>query len=150
VEAAFTAEEEDILDDYFLCKDMYCPFLTAQWKAPGSGENLKYAQNQAARDGVAIVNYLYELYQTAYQRPPAALETCHFSLECDLVDGELWVHWREGDAHYMELLEDFSLRKENTVREVRGYLRNIVEYARGPRLESIKKALPLFMKNRNG
>lgn len=127
---------------------MYFPFLTAQWKVPGANENLHDAQNQAARDGAVIVNCLWDLYRVAYNRTPSVLEACHFSWLSDLEFAQLWVHWREGAQHYMEHVDDFSLRKEDDVCKARGFLRNIVNSAVTERLDSIKKALPLFAKAR--
>ncbi|KAF2254241.1 hypothetical protein BU26DRAFT_401806, partial [Trematosphaeria pertusa] len=135
--APFSPEQESILDRHH----MYFPFLTAQWKVPGANENLHDAQNQAARDGAVIVNCLWDLYRVAYNRTPSVLEACHFSWLSDLEFAQLWVHWREGAQHYMEHVDDFSLRKEDDVCKARGFLRNIVNSAVTERLDSIKKAL---------
>jgi hypothetical protein len=123
---------------------MLFPFLTSQWKAPKSGGTLYAAQNQAARDGAVLVNYLYDFYRTAYDRTPTAVEAHHFSLQCDMSYGEIWVHWREDVNHHMEHIHSFSLRDEAAVAEARGFLRNIVTYATGERLLMLREALPLF------
>lgn len=47
----------------------------------------------------------------------------------------------------MELLYEFSLRKEAEVKEARQMLRNILDYAVGEHLQSIKAALPTFARN---
>ncbi|KAH5617602.1 hypothetical protein HBI23_252720 [Parastagonospora nodorum] len=71
--APFTATEESILHRFSLTQYMHFPFLTAQWKVPNSNENLHTAQNQAARDGAAIVNYLHELHLAANGSQPSTV-----------------------------------------------------------------------------
>jgi hypothetical protein len=141
---AFTADEEQILYSYPLSQYLHFPFLTAQFKAPSANENLRHAQNQAARDGDVAVNYIYEMYSAAYSESPCVADTCHFSYTCDLDIGELWVHWREGLEHYMELVLQVRLRNHEEMLDLRSHLRNIVHWARESRLQSIKAALPHF------
>jgi hypothetical protein len=143
--APFSTDDEAILHTFSLTPYMHFPFLTAQWKVPNSSENLHSAQNQAARDGAAVVNQLHDLYTTVDSTPPSPVQTCHFSVQTDLQHGGLWVHWRDGHNHYMELEYDFSMRDEVALGNLRGFLRNILNNATGPRLESIKTALPNFI-----
>lgn len=138
----FTIDEESILHSFSISQYMHFPFITAQWKVPNSSENLHTAQNQAARDGAAIVNHLYELYLAAYGTVPSIDQICHFSVQCDLQHGGLWVHWREGDKHHMELEFDFSMRDESQLAQLRIRLHNILKHAVGERLDMIKAALP--------
>jgi hypothetical protein len=144
VDAAFSCEEESILNDFVLTKALYMPYLTAQWKAPSGAEGLYAAQNQAARDGSVIVNYLYDLYSVAYGSTPSFVETCHFSLVCDMQYVEVWVHWREGIVHYMEQLRCGACRSEKDLLDVRKVIRNINDYAINERLSSIRSALQPF------
>ena len=51
--------------------------------------------------------------------------------------------------HYMELVYEFSLRKEAEVELTRQMLWNILDYVVGERLQSIKAALPAFAINRS-
>ncbi|KAF2727776.1 hypothetical protein EJ04DRAFT_581789 [Polyplosphaeria fusca] len=53
------------------------------------------------------------------------------------------------ETHHMELVFEFSLRKEAEVQVARQILWNILEYATGERLRSIKAAIPAFAGNRN-
>ncbi|KAL5400396.1 hypothetical protein PMIN03_012415 [Paraphaeosphaeria minitans] len=141
-EAPFTTDEESILHSFSLSQYTHCPFLTAQWKVPNSSENLHTAQNQAARDGAAVVNYLYDLHLAAYGTVPSVAQTCHFSVQSDLQHGGLWVHWRDGADHHMELEYDFSMRDLSQLERLRTRLHNILEHAVGERLDTIKAALP--------
>jgi len=52
-------------------------------------------------------------------------------------------------VHHMELVYEFSLRKEAEVQSARQVLWNIVDYAVKERLQSIKAALPDFARNRH-
>lgn len=143
-EAPFSAAEEGILNDYVLTKSMYMPFLTAQWKTPTGNEGLYEAASQAARDGAVVVNYLHDLYSVAYGKPPSTVDACHFSVIGDLQYLELWIHWRDGANHYMEMIDHFSYRKEAELQQARGLLHNIKNHALNTRLLSIKAALPAF------
>jgi hypothetical protein len=144
---AFTEEDDRALQNFAVAQTVHFPFLTSQWKAPNSRENLMTAANQAARDGAVIVNHLHAFYSAAYpDRSPDVVDTCHFSLTCDINTVEIWVHWRDTDSgtHHMEQIDNFSMRKESAMREARALLRNIIEYATGGRLDAIKAAMPWF------
>ena len=135
---------------YRLTPYLHFPFLTSQWKSPNSNQNHAHAHNQAGRDGAVIVNHLHEFYSVSRGRAcePGIVETCHFSLTCDLLNGNIFVHWREQDVHRMELVYEFSLRKEAEVESARRMLWNIMDYAVEERLQSIKAAIPAFARNR--
>ena len=135
---------------YRLTPYLHFPFLTSQWKSPNSNQNHSHAHNQAGRDGAVVVNHLHEFYSVSHgrDREPGIVETCHFSLTCDLLNGNIFVHWREQDVHHMELVYEFSLRKGAEVQVARQILWNILDYAVGERLQSIKGALPEFARNR--
>jgi hypothetical protein len=143
-DAPFSAAEESILNDYVLTKSMYMPFLTAQWKTPTGNEGLYEAASQAARDGAVVVNHLYDLYTVAYGTPPSIVDACHFSVIGDLQYLELWIHWRDGKSHHMEMIDHFAYRKEGELQQARGLLHNIKNHALDTRLRSIQDALPAF------
>jgi hypothetical protein len=105
---------------------MYFPFLTSQWTTTNSGETIATAQNQAARDGTSIVNHLHTFYSMANDDAPSPALACHFSLVCDLNMGEIWVHWREDNDHYMKEVYSFVLRKESDMVQARGIIKNIL------------------------
>ncbi|KAF2241400.1 hypothetical protein BU26DRAFT_525225 [Trematosphaeria pertusa] len=153
-QSAFSASEEAALTGYRLTPNVHLPFLSSQWKSPASDQHPSRAYNQSGRDGAAVVNHLHDFYIVAYpHREPTVVETCHYSLTCDLHYAQIWVHWRQQGAlavpdHHMELVEEFSMRKEADVRKARTVLRNILDYALGPRLQSLKAALPSFATNR--
>jgi hypothetical protein len=120
------------------------PFLTGQWKAPTGAEGLYSAQSQAARDGSVVVNHLYDLYRIAYGQTPSVVETCHFSIVCDVQYVEIWVHWREGLDHHMEQICNGACRNEADMLAIRGVIRNVTDHAVNKRLQSIRSALGPF------
>jgi hypothetical protein len=64
------------------------------------------------------------------------------------MNGNIFTHWRDQGVHHMELLFEFSLRKETEVQAARQILWNILDYATGERLHSIRAAIPAFAENR--
>ncbi|KAH8730348.1 hypothetical protein GQ44DRAFT_700175 [Phaeosphaeriaceae sp. PMI808] len=153
----FTREESEMADWYNVVHnaDTHFPFLTAQWKAAISGENQIHASLQAARDGAVIVNYMHHFYALAYpSRQPTQIETCHFSVTTEGYTIMVWIHWREvnsedGEVYYrMEPVETARMNEIGDLHEVRKLLHNLVDYAMGERVRSIKEALPLFWPNR--
>ncbi|KAH8701447.1 hypothetical protein GQ44DRAFT_764481 [Phaeosphaeriaceae sp. PMI808] len=85
------------------------PAIVTTWKALSQPQpDLHHAQNQAARDGAVAVNYIYEFYRAAYNRPPSVVDTHHVSVTCDMELCELWMHWRDDRSHHMELLSSTS------------------------------------------
>ena len=142
-QAPFSTDEEQVLQAFPLTQYLHFPFLTSQWKTQIANENMLHARYQAARDGAVVVNYLCEFYRNA-DIEPSVVQTCHFSLTCDLETSEIWVHWREEDQHRMELINKASLRQLSELEKTRNILRNIVEYSLGDRLDDIKRSIPSF------
>ena len=131
---------------------VHFPFLTCQWKSPIGSHGQWHAQRQSARDGAAIVNYLHDFYTKA-GFDPTVVDTCHWSVTCDMMTAMLWVHWRTFEAetgaveHHMQMVDQQFLRaiddSENTAMvNFRRRLRNVLDYAVGPRLIKIKAAIP--------
>ncbi|KAJ4365385.1 hypothetical protein N0V95_000532 [Ascochyta clinopodiicola] len=153
----FTRMQGDIADWFNIVHnaDAHFPFLTAQWKAPTSGEGQTHVSVQAARDGAIIVNYMHQFYTLAYPgRDPTAMETCHMSLTTEGYTIVLWIHWREtnteDDEVYwrMEELDTARMNKLDDLRHMRNMLHNYLDNAMEERLSSIKEALPAFWSHR--
>ncbi|KAN0076331.1 hypothetical protein V8E54_006473, partial [Elaphomyces granulatus] len=111
--AAFTINEELLIASFQPSSYVHFPFLTAQWKS-SAGSSTLHAQNQAARDGAVAVNSLSRFFLAAEQTP-SIVRTCHFSLVCDVQYGEIWIHWKQGDVHHMEIVFCFAFRDEGGV-----------------------------------
>ncbi|KAF2647979.1 hypothetical protein K491DRAFT_685068 [Lophiostoma macrostomum CBS 122681] len=130
--------------------NIHFPWFTSQWTT-STGEPHDMAILRGARDGACIVNYLHEYYETAYKRPATPLEAHHISFTTDVATFRIWVHWREEDQsashHYMKCILKGFLSDERDVSAVRRILDNLLTYAVGYRLRSIKDALPHWSRN---
>ncbi|KAI4910599.1 uncharacterized protein J4E92_010358 [Alternaria infectoria] len=146
--AAFASDEEAALVDFTLNPELLFPFLSSQWTS-ATGEAPVIAHLRSARDGTAIVRYLEQFYNIAYDRPATTLECAHISFTCDCQMLNIWLHWRELDhtgvaTYYMQSIYDCTLRHEAALLEARELLWNHVDYALDGRLRSLKEALPSF------
>lgn len=149
----FTEEEEaKLLDTPGLppiLTDALVSFLTGQFKT-STGQSLEVAQLQSARDGVAICEYLHRLF-TRSSMAFSEVHTCHWSVTCDAVIVNLFLHWREqtnsGPRYHMMDIATANLRANAMsgdnpdLRRMRDRLRNIQRYAVEERLQGIKQAL---------
>jgi hypothetical protein len=149
VESPFTAQESLQLSDFAPCANLHAPFLTAQFKgAKSSNDNLTVAENQGARDGATLVNFLRWLYQIAdsSSSEPGLQETCHFSITCDFTTLGLWIHWARNEdgvvLHFMSQIDVFLLQRERDMKEFRTFTRNLGDYALDTRLKRIRSAIP--------
>lgn len=134
------------------------PFLVMEWKAKKG--SLEEAQQQVRRDGSAAVNSITNFFANAMGRSMVqqsvgtevlnssadADKTAVFSLCVDSNNIELRVHWRrlESDGTVTweaDLIEDGMLRHAEHVFKIRSCMLNILAWARGERLSSIKDAL---------
>ena len=128
----------------------YFPFLTCEWKTEGGDQGHTHASLQGARDGACIVNY-NQAFLEAAGLVPSIIDTCHFSVTCDILSAMLWVHWRESKEgyveHYARMISHENIRdadedKDNPgMRKFRARLRNILEWAQGTRLEMFRSAI---------
>jgi hypothetical protein len=66
-----------------------------------------------ARDGATIVNYLHWFYETAYGRASTIVETCYFSITCNIVSLIFRINWREVDddevSFWLEIIDSAML-----------------------------------------
>jgi hypothetical protein len=134
------------------------PFLTCQWKSHVGAEGHSVARNQGARDGAAIVNYLRDFYESAGQIP-SVVDTCHWSLTCDILTVILWLHWAVFDPatgtmkHHMRQIDHQPLNtaddpNNGPMGKFRQQLRAILSFSIGPRLQKLKAAIPLVHANK--
>jgi hypothetical protein len=129
------------------------PFLTCQWTSHIGTQGHYQVCRQGARDGAAIVNYLHEFYTSA-GKAAALVDTCHWSLTCDMHTVILYIHWAERDGqgvmqHHMKKVDQEFLRAARdptnaAMARFRQHLRNILKRSLGERLERLKAAVPLL------
>ncbi|KAL8941732.1 MAG: hypothetical protein Q9216_002060 [Gyalolechia sp. 2 TL-2023] len=123
------------------------PYSVAEWK--GKDKTLTEARVQARRDGSAANGTLYDFYQRSGNSEPSVDQTCVFSLCIDSTVAEYRVHWRhvdgEGKVSYeAERVASALLHDGDMVFRLRGCILNTLDWARGDRLTSIRKALTLM------
>ncbi|KAF2752954.1 hypothetical protein EJ05DRAFT_445837 [Pseudovirgaria hyperparasitica] len=145
VAAPFTGEEEALLNRMKLADQIHFPFFTAQWKSQGGAESHLHARVQGARDGATIINHMNKFFVAAAHNTKP-VDTCHFSMTCDMDSVQLYVHWRdissEGlERYHMELIKRTWLEEPTEVKDYKRVLRNIVHWATTTRLENIRCAL---------
>lgn len=123
---------------------------TVEFKALDNCAGCKVAKLQTCHNGVAVCEYMARLYKRA-GIVPDAVDTCHWSLTCDTKTIELFVHWRvevDGEVQYhMRRISTAALEggedevENDKVVKTRKRLRNLLEHARGQRLDRVKFAL---------
>lgn len=166
LQPAFTAEEETkLLDDPAvrpISRYVLCPWHTMEFKSFEAYAGLKQAKLQAAGNGAAACEHMYQLYRHAGVEP-TAVDTMHWSLTCDTKTAELFVIWRQQSANeparyhmrreWSTTLEapnnsDDEDKDENEdehgvenalVADLRNRLRNLLDHASGARLTRIKR-----------
>lgn len=144
----FTEQEHNIIREFFPSTEAEFPWLTAQFKS-AVGESLEVAKWQSAKDGVASINHLLDLFSSA-DKTVNELQTMHFSLACNAVTANLFFHWRDGNERYIiRRLHTANLRADSWVDEknesmvlLRKYIRNLLEHhVMTTRLNDIHDAL---------
>lgn len=146
IPAPFDEDEEQILNENNIHSEALCPYITAEFKSARVA--LFIASLQAARNGVAVQNYLQALYERAGMQP-SVVDTCHWSIVCNTQSAQLFLHWRgEGGKYHMRPFCSADLRasfkqldKNPAMVTLRRYLRNILEYALNERLRRIKDVI---------
>ncbi|KAF2241277.1 hypothetical protein BU26DRAFT_389367, partial [Trematosphaeria pertusa] len=150
VHAPFSIQEEAVLNVHAVCEGLHFPFLTCQWKSAKSSQGHWHAERQGARDGATLVNAIHK-YLTCAGKDPTVVETCHWSLTCDISSINLFVHWRaeeNGIAKFhskkveQEFLHDLKDPENPAIVRMRRLLRNILNYSLGTRLTMIRDAIP--------
>lgn len=132
---------------------MYFPFLTTHWKSQKNFQSHFQAREEGALTGATIVNYLHEFFVKAGNFDPTYVETCHFSITCDLETVQLYIHWRNDMTpasefaveYHMEPIAVAFLRDIDQMTSMRKIIKNIFEYAIIERLDNIRDAISSLM-----
>lgn len=164
-ESAFTREESNLLSLLRTTTEKIClvtdhmpflPFWVIEWKAKNTNGNIAVAENQASRAGAAIVFGMFNLLQALGQPEPGRAQTAAFSLCVDSYTAHLRVHWRSVDQsgevlYQSDVIQDAMINRKMDVFEIRTTILNILKWAQGERLKSIKDAMRSYLdKQRRG
>jgi hypothetical protein len=158
LEAPFDEADEALFRQYAVCDGLCFPYFTVEMKSASAGGTIPEAIVQGARSGAIALKAMEFYFTTAYgldRQSEYKQELCHFSATSDLQTAHIYVHWLEaGGAHHdtsapmpryrMERIKQIFLDEQYAVEDYRRMLRHILDFARGPRLDSIKAAAPAF------
>ncbi|OAL53594.1 hypothetical protein IQ07DRAFT_502074 [Pyrenochaeta sp. DS3sAY3a] len=154
VEAPFSEDEETALDKLVkprLTGSCLFPFLSAEFKRSRGSESRDHALLQVARGSTTIINHL-RLVLTRAGIAPTPRNTCHWSVTSDMSIIQLWLVWADhhpenGTLQYhiqqvaRKDLCDLEDEENPGMVEFRRILRNILSWAMGERLDTIRKAM---------
>ena len=120
------------------------PFLTVEIKSEATGGTLYHAENQAIGSGTACVRSIEWLLNKAGASQINRLtDTIAFSLAGTGRVVVLSVHWYspEDRMYYMSGIKTFVTTNPQDIQACHGTVKNIVDWAVGPRFEKIKDVL---------
>lgn len=140
-------------------KQLRFPFLTIEFKSQATGGSHYIATNQVAGAGAIALNGYMELIERGAGTAPFDFhEPLFFSLAIDHAYAQIYVHWVQRDAaaaaaggqrppysFHVERLAEHLLRGADGARAVVRAVRNILDYAYGPRLPRLCAALDAYV-----
>ncbi|KAK7996674.1 glycoside hydrolase superfamily [Apiospora arundinis] len=129
--------------------DLSFPFFVIEFKGVGpSNGNPWVASNQCAGGSAACVETAERLNRLLQQYPAAkTLDNISFSIGMDQDIARLFVSWSSRDLEYY--LRDarpvFDLRSTEQYLLFRRYVKNILDWGKGPRLQEIQDAFDFIL-----
>lgn len=118
------------------------PFLMFEVKSEAAGGTLWHAENQAAGSGSYAVNALRWLFEQA-SLTPSLTDTVAFTANVTHREVIFYIHWYslENGRFFMSYLTRYWSLDATDIRACNNTVKNIIDYALGPRKEKIKAAL---------
>ncbi|KAI1128268.1 hypothetical protein F5Y10DRAFT_292175 [Nemania abortiva] len=128
------------------------PFFVIEFESDGPSGNMWAATNRCLGGSASCVNIterlkqrLRRLYSSEVQPPSSAV----FSIALDGTQARLYVSWKQGETDfYMATVERFILQEPEHYLLFRRYVRNILDWGQGKRLQEIQQSLDLIEKRR--
>ncbi|KAL8823602.1 MAG: hypothetical protein Q9170_008344 [Blastenia crenularia] len=128
----------------------WMPWQTTQWKT-AKGQQAK-AEQQTRRDTSTSIECLHRFFDHKHRAsdpPPSPAATCVFSLQVYDEYCRYRVHWRRVDEHGNVSYEGDELcsaffSDDDQIYRVRSCVLNVLNWARGPRLDTIKRKLEVL------
>ncbi|KAF9762900.1 hypothetical protein IL306_003293 [Fusarium sp. DS 682] len=124
-------------------ESMLYPFLVVEFK--GDGGSMWVAENQCLGASAACVNMADSLNRRLRQckstfLPP--IDNAAFSIAMNGYEARIHISWKENELDtYMVTTDVFHLHDPEHYIKFRKYVRNIIDWGRGARLEAIRKSL---------
>lgn len=128
-------------------QDLLYPFFAIEFKGDGpSGVgSLWVATNQCLGGSASCVN-IAERLNTQLRRCNSdniqSINSAAFSIAMSGTEARLYISWKHNELdYYMANVRSFLLQEPEHYIEFRKYVRNIIDWGRGGRLEEIRKSL---------
>lgn len=132
------------------------PFFVIEFKGdgPSGSGSLWVATNQCLGGSSSCVNVVERLNRQLRQstmgdkiRP---IDSTAFSVAMSGTEARLYVSWKQNSLdYYSARVEIFSLQKPKDYIEFRKYVRNIIDWGKGKRLNDIREALTMLLEENN-
>lgn len=126
------------------------PFLVVELKGdgPNGAGSLWVATNQCLGASATCVNITERLNDQLRQVSDPSVQpvdSVSFSVATNGTEARLYVTWKENEQdYYMQRVSSFALQRPEHHVEFRRYIRNIIDWAKGRRLQAIQKSLDIL------
>ncbi|KAJ4308166.1 hypothetical protein N0V84_012254 [Fusarium piperis] len=123
------------------------PFFIVEFKAdgPSGAGSLWVATNQCLGGSASCVNIAEKLNHRLRQCQSDMVhptDSASFSIAMSGTEARLYISWKHNELdYYMANVKSFLLQDAEHFIEFRKYVRNIIDWGRGERLEGIRKSL---------
>ncbi|KAJ8127247.1 hypothetical protein O1611_g6392 [Lasiodiplodia mahajangana] len=132
------------------------PFLVVEFKGegPSGSGNLWVAANQCVGGSVSSVNIAERLNQRLEQlrrKDVELVNSAAFGVVMDGTDARVYVSWKQNKTDfYMQCVEYLAVQNPSHYLLFRRYIRNIIGWGMGERLQVIRKSLDLLPGGKGG
>lgn len=132
-------------------EDVMYPFLVVECQADGpTGAASLWAATNSCQGGAAScvkiadkLNHRLSQRGNSMARP---IDNAAFSIAMTGTEARLYVSWKGSDSIYnMASIDSFLLQKPRDCIEFRRYVRNIIDWGKGDRLEDIRNSLDILV-----
>lgn len=116
------------------------PFLAVEIK--GDAGSMRVATNQCLGGSTLCVNTAEGLNRHLGLCKNGNIDSAAFSIAMNGTEARLFISWKHNELdHYTARLKSFALQEPEQYIEFRKYVRNIIDWGKGERLEGIRKSL---------
>lgn len=126
------------------------PFFAIEFK--GEGGSMRVATNQCIGASISCVNMaerLNDLLKGSKNDEIQPINSAAFSVAINGSEARLFISWRDHELQYqMQQIDSFLLQRPTDYLEFRKYVRNIVDWGKGQRLDEIRHSLDSLQEDR--
>ncbi|KAK8128771.1 hypothetical protein PG984_009879 [Apiospora sp. TS-2023a] len=124
------------------------PFFVIEFKGDGPmNGNLWVATNQCLGSSAACTEAVIRLNDQLKKYPGARpVSDVTFSIAMSQNEAQLYVSWKTEELqYYTREAAAFYIRRSEEYQQFRRYVKNIIDWGKGPRLQAIKRALDAIL-----